>query len=234
MTLNTCSTLTTLPGRELCSNHRSGCGRIGSSISAVSGVQLTGCLLAAPLAATAQRTTKIYRIAIVFTTTPVVEMTEAADPGLRSLVGQLRQFGYVEGSNLVVERRSALGRPEGFREIATDVMRLNPDVILVPSTRLAQALMAATKTIPIVGEVYALVENGLASVLASGCAQKDWIDRTLVTVGVTGCLVTGGTGGPWGNREVQLEQKHEGSKVTGTIRLLPAIPGPRCRLSRAT
>jgi len=180
-------------------------------------------LLAAPLTATAQRTTKIYRIAIVFTTTPVVEMTEAADPGLRSLVGQLRQFGYVEGSNLVVERHSALGRPEGFR-----------DVILVPSTRLAQALMAATKTIPIVGEVYALVENGLASVLASGCAQKDWIDRTLVTVGVTGCLVTGGTGGPWGNREVQLEQKHEGSKVTGTIRLLPAIPGPRCRLSRAT
>jgi len=144
MTLNTCSTLTTLAGRELCSNHRSGCGRIRSSNSAASGVQLTGCLLAAPLAAIAQQTTKIYKIAIVFTTTPVVEMTEAADPGLRSLVGQLRQFGYVEGSNLVVERRSALGRPEGFR-----------DVILVPSTRLAQALMAATKT-----EVYAPVENG--------------------------------------------------------------------------
>src|SRR5262245_23770661 len=125
-----------------------------------------GAVLAAPLAAEAQHAAKIYKIAIIFTMSPVAEMTEAGSPGFRAFAGELRRLGYVEGSNLVVERHSALGRPERFREIAADVVRLNPDVIVVPSTRLAQAIMAVTKTIPIVGEVYAPVESGLALSLA--------------------------------------------------------------------
>src|SRR5262245_43453805 len=125
-----------------------------------------GAVLAAPLAAEAQHAAKIYKIAIIFTMSPVAEMTEAGSLGFRALAGELRRLGYVEGSNLTVERRSALGRPERFREIAADVVRLNPDVIVVPSTRLAQAVMAVTKTIPIVGEVYAPVESGLAFSLA--------------------------------------------------------------------
>jgi hypothetical protein len=66
-----------------------------------------------------------------------------------------------------------------------------------------------------------------ALVLASGCAQKDWIDRTLVTADVTGV---------WTGRayiahavtglivDVRLELKQEGPKVKGTIRPSGSIP----------
>ena len=64
-----------------------------------------------------------------------------------------------------------------------------------------------------------------ALVLTSGCAQQDWIDRTLVTADVTG-IWSGSLRGAQAPRDVQLELKQEGSKVTGTMRLLPAFtPG---------
>ena len=103
-------------------------------------------LLAAPLAAMAQPAGKVYRLAIVATTLPVAEYT--ADPAVREFFVELRRLGYVEGQNLVVELRSALGRPERFPEIATEVVRLNPDVILAGSNRVIRAVKAATATIP--------------------------------------------------------------------------------------
>jgi len=54
-----------------------------------------------------------------------------------------------------------------------------------------------------------------ALVFASGCAQKDWIDRTLVTVDVTGTRV--GSLGP-GLREMSLELKQEGSAICRATR----------------
>src|SRR5215467_11999332 len=58
-----------------------------------------------------------------------------------------------------------------------------------------------------------------ALVLTSGCAQKDWIDRTLVTENVTGAW-TGSFGEGNSYRELRLDLQQEGSKVTGfaTIR----------------
>jgi len=62
----------------------------------------------------------------------------------------------------------------------------------------------------------------IALVLGSGCAKQDWIDRTLVTVDVTG-VWSGSLRGSQAPRDVRLELKQEGSKVTGTMRLLPAF-----------
>jgi putative ABC transport system substrate-binding protein len=67
------------------------------------------------------------------------------------LLSELRRLGYVEGQNLVVERRSAEGRPTRFPEIAREVVRLQPHLILAPSSRIVRELQAATTTIPIVG-----------------------------------------------------------------------------------
>ena len=75
---------------------------------------LTIALLAASSTAEAQPAGRVYRLALVFTATPVAEMTESANPTLRAFFGELRQLGYAEGQSLVVERRSALGRPERF------------------------------------------------------------------------------------------------------------------------
>ena len=62
----------------------------------------------------------------------------------------------------------------------------------------------------------------LAMLLAvtAGCAKTDWIDRTLVTVDVTGTwygYTAGGAG-----RETYLELKQEGSRVTGSMRIFPS------------
>jgi hypothetical protein len=55
--------------------------------------------------------------------------------------------------------------------------------------------------------------------LSAGCAQKDWIDRTLVTVDVTGTWYGSTVGGV--GREIFFELKQEGSRVTGSMRTAP-------------
>ena len=78
-------------------------------------------------------------------------MTEAKDPYYKVLFSELRRLGYVEGQNLVVERRSAEGRPARFPEVAREVVQLQPDLIFLISGRMARAFQAATTTIPLVG-----------------------------------------------------------------------------------
>jgi len=62
----------------------------------------------------------------------------------------LRALGYVEGQNLILERRSAEGRYERFGEIVAELVRLKADVIVTGSTQPAQTAKAVTTTVPIV------------------------------------------------------------------------------------
>jgi putative ABC transport system substrate-binding protein len=62
----------------------------------------------------------------------------------------LREFGYTEGQNLIVERRYAQGHAERFPEFAAEMVRLNVDVVVVVTTPAALAVKKATATIPIV------------------------------------------------------------------------------------
>jgi putative ABC transport system substrate-binding protein len=62
----------------------------------------------------------------------------------------LREYGYEEGRNLIVERRYARGHAERFKEFAAEIVRLNVDVVVVVTTPAALAVMNASKTIPIV------------------------------------------------------------------------------------
>jgi putative ABC transport system substrate-binding protein len=134
------------------------------SIAALATLAL--CALSATLG-DAQPAPRTYRIAIVFTAVPVAEMMESGNPSLRAFFAEMRRLGYVESQNLIVERRSALGRPERFPEIAMEVVRLNPDVIVTGANRIARAFQAATSTIPIVGATLSFpVEYGLATSLA--------------------------------------------------------------------
>jgi putative tryptophan/tyrosine transport system substrate-binding protein len=128
-------------------------------------VVLIVAALAAPLAAEAQPGSKVYRIAIVVSSLPVAEMT--SDPANRAFFDELRRLGFVEGQNLVVERRSALGHPERYAEIAPEVVRLKPDVIVVGNNRIARAVQAVTSTTPILGPALSFpVEWGLTTSLA--------------------------------------------------------------------
>ncbi len=106
---------------------------------------IAGSLLAAPFAARAQQAGKIYRIGIL---EPIPAAQNAAN--LDALRKGLRDLGYVEGRNLVVEYRSADGRAERFPELASELVRLKVDLIVTRGTPAARAARDATATIPVV------------------------------------------------------------------------------------
>ena len=77
----------------------------------------------------------------------------------------LRRLGDVEGENLIVARYSGEGRPQGYAELAREVVARNPDVIVPIGPPIMQAVSAATGTIPIVGSG-AYTDLGLVPSLA--------------------------------------------------------------------
>jgi putative ABC transport system substrate-binding protein len=106
---------------------------------------VAGDLLIAPLAARAQQVAKIYRIGIL---EAIPAVRNAAN--LDALRKGLRDLGYVEGRNLVIEYRSADGHPERFPGLASELVRLKVDLIVTRGTPAARAAKDATKTIPVV------------------------------------------------------------------------------------
>jgi len=79
----------------------------------------------------------------------------------------LRDLGYVEGANILVEYRGADGKIERFQSLATELVRLNVDLIVASNTPAALAAQQATSTIPIVVPVMGdPVGDGLVASLA--------------------------------------------------------------------
>ncbi len=79
----------------------------------------------------------------------------------------LRELGYVEGRTVVIEWRWWEGKPERLRDAAAEMVRLNPDVIIVGGSEATKAMKQATRSIPIVfiGPSYP-VEEGLVESFA--------------------------------------------------------------------
>jgi putative ABC transport system substrate-binding protein len=122
----------------------------------------TVTLLAAPRTAAAQPAGKICRIGYLQTAPrgSTVHMLRALEDGLREL-------GYVPGANVMIEYRFADGRAERLPELAAELVRLNPDVILTPLNPVTAAVKQVTATIPIVTLLAASpVEEGLIGSLA--------------------------------------------------------------------
>ena len=112
----------------------------------------------------AQQAGKIYRIGILGN----VPLTEPGGARLwEAFIQGLRDVGYVEGRNLVIEYRSAEGKPERLPALAAELVALKVDVIVAPSTPAALAAKEATRALPIVfigaGEP---VTSGLVTSLA--------------------------------------------------------------------
>jgi putative tryptophan/tyrosine transport system substrate-binding protein len=131
-------------------------------------ITLLGCAAAAwPLTAPAQQSAKLHRIAIVHPSATVADMSETGDhPYYPALFKELRWLGYVEGRNLVVERYTAEGREERFTELAREVARAKPDLIVASSPGLVLSFKAATETIPVVGSMGDAVADGIVASLA--------------------------------------------------------------------
>ena len=121
-----------------------------------------------PLAALAQ-SAKVHRVALVATTIPVAEMAgpEPVDPAIRGFLHALRAFGYVEGQNLILERRSTEGQFSRYGDIIAELVRLKTDVIVTSGFPMVQLARSVSNTVPIV-TVFNRdpVEGGLANSLA--------------------------------------------------------------------
>ncbi len=100
-------------------------------------------MIASPLAAQEKRATTVRRIGHLIPAEPLTPPEE------QELIAPLRALGWVEGRNLVVERRHAV-TPELLRPLAEELVRLKVEIIVVWGTDAALAAKSATTTIPIV------------------------------------------------------------------------------------
>jgi putative ABC transport system substrate-binding protein len=119
-------------------------------------------ILAAPLAADAQQAEKVARVGVLRSGSPssAASSEDAFRQGLRDL-------GYVEGQNIVMEYRFAGGKRDRLPELAAELVRLKVDILVVAGVSATQAAKQATTVIPIVvGYAGDLVGTGLVASLA--------------------------------------------------------------------
>jgi ABC-type uncharacterized transport system substrate-binding protein len=123
-------------------------------------VTLILSLLAAPLTAHAQPPSKVPRVGVLGERSPT-------DPFLAVFRQGLRELGYTEGQNIIIEYRYAHGAVDQFPTLAAELLRLDIDVLVVAGTVAAQAAKALTTTVPIVFTVPGdPVGSGLVASLA--------------------------------------------------------------------
>ena len=123
-----------------------------------------GGLLALPLSAFAQQPGKVWRIGFFYFGT----RQSSLDTGrYNAFVEGMRELGYVEGKNLVIEARFGDGKIDRLPPIATELVQLNVDAIVATGSPVYSALRFATTSIPIVVTVTTdPVIEGLAASLA--------------------------------------------------------------------
>ena len=117
-----------------------------------------GGLAALPLRAHAQGSGKVWRMGF---------LAHGYESFYDALFDGLRPLGYVEGKNLIVERRYAEGHPERFPDFAAEMVRLKVDIIVVSTTPAALAVKNTTTAIPVVfPNAISPVESGVVASLA--------------------------------------------------------------------
>src|SRR5260370_461790 len=117
-----------------------------------------GAVVAWPLVARAQPSGKIWRIGFI---------AQGYERFYDAMFEGLRELGYAEGRNLMVERRYAEGHADRFPEFAAEMVRLKVDIIIVTTTPAALAVKNATTTIPVVfPNAISPVESGVIASLA--------------------------------------------------------------------
>jgi putative tryptophan/tyrosine transport system substrate-binding protein len=122
---------------------------------------LGGSAAAWPLTTRAQQPAKIARIGFMRAAGPNEKEFSAFRSGLYA-------HGYLEGQNIVIEQRYAVGSYDRLGELAAQLVRLEMDVIAVDGTPAAKAAKAATATIPI---VFTLVADPVADGLATSMSR---------------------------------------------------------------
>ena len=133
----------------------------GKSMSRrVCGVVLCAVLLALSSGAQAQPAKKVYHVGYI---------SSGAGGAMEAEMRRgLRDLGYVEGQNLVIESRSFGGAADGLPGIIGELVRMKVDAIIVGGTQVALAAKKATQTIPI---IFAIADNPVESGVVASLAN---------------------------------------------------------------
>jgi putative ABC transport system substrate-binding protein len=108
-------------------------------------ITLLGGAAAWPLAARAQQAGKVWRIGLLSGAS-----REPTSSNYEAFLQGMRELGYVEGRDFVMEYRFADGKYERFPELAAELVRLKVDVLVTGTAAAIRTLQRATTTIPIV------------------------------------------------------------------------------------
>ncbi|MEJ8853097.1 ABC transporter substrate-binding protein [Variovorax robiniae] len=119
----------------------------------------------ATLAARAQVPGRIYRIGYLGSTSPRYD-TPAETRIMNGLVSRLRELGFSEGGNTVIERRFADGRNERYVDFAAEMVKLKVDTVVAGNVAGVRAVLSASRTMPIVTTTGDPVQAGFAASLA--------------------------------------------------------------------
>ena len=160
---------------------------------------LVGCFLALPLTCRSQQPARVFRLGILW---PAVA---SLDMGTEITLA-LRQLGYVEGRNLIVENRYAEGQLERLPGLARELTQLRTDVIFAIGIAATRAAKEATASVPII----MLVDGDpVAMGLVSSLARPEG--------NVTGVVLSTGT--LTGKRLELLKEA-----IPGAVRLHSSLP----------
>jgi putative ABC transport system substrate-binding protein len=119
-----------------------------------------GAVLTAPQAVRAQQPSKPHRIAYL-------ALLGDKDPAI--VKQRLAELGYTEGKNLIFDLYSAAGKDDRLPQLAADIVKTNPDLIVAGfGTATAKAAQAATTTIPV---VFTSVGDPIASGIVKGLSR---------------------------------------------------------------
>src|SRR5262249_43045181 len=123
---------------------------------------VTILLLAAGTFAEAQQTGKIFRIGFLTGTRQA-----ASNPNFEAFRQGLREFGYIEGKNIIIEYRGSADELGRIPDLAAELVGLEVDIIVTTGMPAVVAAKRATSTIPIVtANADNLVEAGIVASLA--------------------------------------------------------------------
>lgn len=178
--------------------------------------------LAAAVPARTLGQSAIRRLALAHASNPVGDLRIDGDnPLVNAFFEELAKLGYVEGRNLEIERFSAEGRTDHFKELSVEIVRRNPDVIVANTSPFVRALKETTSTIPIVG----ITADPIAYGLTASLARPD--------SNVTGVSVDAGLE-LWGKRLSILRELIPSISRVGFLTIRASWDGPQGQnLSRA-
>src|SRR6516162_7859243 len=121
--------------------------RLGDGLTRRGVIAVLTSLLAAPKPSSAQQIpAKLPRVGWIWAGRSAGNPTEVA--GFRQ---GLKELGYIEGQNIVVDYRFGEGRRDRIADLATELARLRPDVIVALGELVVRAAKSVNTTIPIVG-----------------------------------------------------------------------------------